>query len=227
MQIPDSYVSKPIMTIPKIFFETSIWKYSFDRVPRLLPNRAKIEWGGKDVEFDAFCFFTYLPNAKLDVKMKKEIMLLRPIAELARNEKIELMTSIEVFEEYWNIPGSFGSGPSCFDNVPITHVAPPFNYSRTVGGKKVLISFLKRVNIERFKELQVACGAYQGKNGINENQLLDAYHIYSAESAKVDYFLTGDKKLIRVLKHHKKYSPSVKIVLPSTLMTELEVKGIR
>jgi predicted nucleic acid-binding protein len=61
---------------------------------------------------------------------------------------------------------------------------------------------------------------------INENQLIDAFHIFWAESTNADYFLTCDRKLIRLLENHKKYPPTVKVVLPSKLMEELKKRKI-
>jgi hypothetical protein len=49
----------------------------------------------------------------------------------------------------------------------------------------------------------------------------DAYHIYSAECARLDYFLTLDKKLIKSVRHQRRLIFSVDVVLPSELVAKM------
>ena len=70
----------------------------------------------------------------------------------------------------------------------------------------------------RFTELAKMTGAYQGASKpLNLNQALDAYHIWCAESAEIDYFLTMDYKLQKVV-GRSKFEPSVKVVTPDQLL---------
>jgi hypothetical protein len=60
--------------------------------------------------------------------------------------------------------------------------------------------------------------AYQGaSNPLNLNQALDAYHLWCAESAKIDYFSTMDYKLQKVVRRSKVETP-VKVVTPDQLV---------
>jgi predicted nucleic acid-binding protein len=51
------------------------------------------------------------------------------------------------------------------------------------------------------------------------NQLLDAFHLWSAEAAGCDYFLTLDFKLIKMMNQAPSSTP-VRIVRPSELLID-------
>jgi hypothetical protein len=94
------------------------------------------------------------------------------------------------------------------------------------GGKKVdhQFDFLCSLKHERFVELQRATGAFQGEDQLpNRNQLLDAFHLWCAESANAKYFLTMDDKLAKVVAKSKKVTPNVTLVRPRNLLAALIV----
>tara|TARA_B100001059_G_C17797807_1_gene564179 strand:+ start:896 stop:1762 length:867 start_codon:yes stop_codon:yes gene_type:complete len=68
-------------------------------------------------------------------------------------------------------------------------------------------------NIERFKAI---C------KGISDNQLLDAFHLWSAETNNMDYFLTVDKKFIRVMTQSKSIDLPCPPISPSQLIEQLD-----
>lgn len=203
----------------KVFIDTNILKYAADHLERWFPIKQTIVWGANTLTLDVYRPATVLPNEKLADTSKTETKLLPQIAEMANRKQIEILLSHEVMFEFWHLPNTDGQGGR-FYGAPITWVNAPIQYSRLLGKKEYTISFLKNINHNRFKQLQVACGAYQGEN-INENQLIDAFHIWCAEAANTDYFLTCEKKLINQILHHKKYPPKVKVILPSTLIKEI------
>lgn len=109
-----------------------------------------------------------------------------------------------------------------FFGAPVTMVEPPFKYERiVVGGPESQADFVKSLKISRLNQLAVACGAMQGET-INANQLMDAFHIYCAEAANATYFLTMERKLIRLIERHRRFPPRLKVVLPSQLLADLE-----
>jgi hypothetical protein len=63
--------------------------------------------------------------------------------------------------------------------------------------------FLRELHHPRFLELRKMCGAEQGAN-VNRNQLLDAFHLWSAEHHDCEYLLSLDFKLARVISNSKK-----------------------
>jgi hypothetical protein len=68
-------------------------------------------------------------------------------------------------------------------------------------------------NIDRFKTI---C------KGVSDNQLLDAFHLCSAETNNMDYFLTVDRKFIRVMTQSKSIDLPCPPVSPSQLMEKLD-----
>ena len=117
--------------------------------------------------------------------------------------------------------------------VQIEWVEAPLEYSRILGRvvpsppaarrndmKESTVEFLRDVDYPRFLELQLACGAKQGAT-INENQLIDAFHVWCAEHAGAHFFLTLDFKLIRNVRTHRRSPPRVQLVRPSELLKAL------
>lgn len=121
-----------------------------------------------------------------------------------------------------------GPGISVLHGVDIETVEGPIEYSRVIVGphlglgdpRELQIQFLRGIEDKRFLQLQRACGAWQGSS-VNDNQLLDAFHVWCAEHAAATHFLTTDFKLTRVVKTYKQAPPQLKIVTPSELILDL------
>ena len=207
--------------IPRVFVDTVILKYAKDRLDRLFLANESINWGGQMFSVPVHSPGTLLPNRKLEVDQYRESELLRPIAELAKLGRIEILVGREVIFESLRRRNMDG-GDGHFYGAPVTTVAPPFQYGRViVGGQETQVDFVKSLRIPRLDQLAVACGAMQGKT-INANQLMDAFHVYCAEAANATHFLTADRGLVNLIKHHRRFPPRVKAVLPSQLLNELE-----
>lgn len=207
-------------TVSRVFIDTMILKHARDRLDRLFLSNEKINWGGQIFSVPVHSPGTFLPNRKLQEDQYRESQLLRPIAELAKQGRVEILLGREVIIESWNLPNMDG-GDGHFLGAPVTIVEPPFDYERiVVGGPESQVDFVKSLKIPRLDQLAVACGAMQGRT-INANQLMDAFHIYCAEAAKADYFLTMERKLIRLIERHRRFPPHVKLALPSQLLTDL------
>jgi hypothetical protein len=94
------------------------------------------------------------------------------------------------------------------------------------SAKDVQVDFLAGLRQKRFLHLQKACGARQG-NRVVPNQLIDAFHIWCAESAAASHFLTNDFKLIRAVRNYKSSPPKVKLVKPSELLADFRLANER
>lgn len=216
---------------PKVFIDTSIIKFATENTV-MRPRQQQLEWGDKLLEVTVHDIVTRreldsLPNSEV----RNEALLLRPIAELAKSGKISLITQAEVVHESWTLPWVRGAH---LYGAEIEWVNAPIQYSRILGRvipsppgsrhndlKESTVDFLKSVDHARFRQLQVACGAHQGAQELNENQLIDAFHVWCAEAAGARYFLTCDFKLIRIVRGHKRYPPRVSLVRPSELLADL------
>jgi hypothetical protein len=215
---------------PTVFVDSNVIKFATETTV-LVPRQQRLNWAGREIELTVHDFGTrrevdLLPEGEL----RQEALLLRRVAEEARDRRCRLVTQAEVVHETWTLP--WVRGAQLYD-VEIEWVDAPLEYSRILGRvvpsapnerrndmKESTIEFLSSVDYPRFKQLQIACGAAQG-NRVNENQLIDAFHVWSAESAGAEYFLTLDFKLIRCVRTHKRFPPSVKLVKPSELLYEV------
>jgi hypothetical protein len=163
-------------------------------------------------------------------RLKTEIDLISEVAQLARAGDIELIWHFETWWEFAGIDLLPGGGTSELLDAGVTMVVKgPIQYSRPLTPlsllssdtcRSLMIDFLKRITHPRFQQLQRACGAFQGDH-VNENQLVDAFHIWCAEAADASHFLTTDFKLAKNVRSYKTAPPRVKVVKPSELLDEL------
>lgn len=207
--------------MPCVYVDTNILKFSATALHRYVPTKRNIDWGGKEVEIVIYEPRIINPNLGIkNAELKGEADLLPEVANLSRQGKVSFVMQFEARGESWGIP-NMDSKADQFYGVEIDSIEAPFKYSRVVAGGGVKTDhqyeFLKRVQHPRFDQLQKITGAWQGKNPKNRNQLLDAFHLWCAEHAGVEYFLTLDFKLQRqvLLSNHPVH---VKIVRPSELL---------
>lgn len=217
------------MTMPRIFLDTSVVKHSFRSRRTLRPRMKKIFWNGAEHDVVVHDFVTQDPASRVkNPELKAEIDHLSTIARLAREKSVELLWNNESHTEFcgiWMVPS--GGQPELLQ-AGVTWVEPPIQYSRVLHSiwpderswKDVQIEFLRGIEHPRYFQLQKACGANQG-GSINENQLIDAFHVWCAESSGASHFLTTDFKLVRLVRGHKSFPPKVKVVLPSELIAEI------
>jgi len=213
--------------VPTAFVDTMVIKFATE-TPVFIPRQQTVNFGGKEIEFTVHDFGT---RREIDTlppgELRSEVEHLKPISELAKSGHLRLITQAEVLHESWTLPWVRGAH---LYGTTIELAEAPFYYARILGkilpspngrgsadAKESMVEFLKRVDHRRFKQLQVACGAHQGKT-INDNQLIDAFHVWCAESAGAEYFLTCDFKLIRSVANHRRWPPKVALVRPSELL---------
>lgn len=211
-----------------VFLDTNVLKASVDTRLVFLPEPQKINWGGQEFEVDVHRPVFVNQNTKYLAQGNQErfedTVALRFIAALAKEDKIKLLMHQEVLFELMGLPRAMGGGPR-FYGAPIDNVEGPFQYGRIIvdgTGRDYQYEFLSGVEHPRFRELQRACGAYQGPNKpLQRNQLLDAFHILCAESVSATYFLTLDDSLIRVLTNRSPRKTTVTPITPKRLLVSL------
>jgi hypothetical protein len=217
----------PLLTA---FVDSNVIKFATE-TEVLVPRQQTINWGGKEIELTVHDFGTRREQDLVpDGELKTDASLIRRVAEEAREGKIRLITQAEVVHETWTLP--WVRGAYLYD-VEIEWVEAPVEYSRILGRiipsppsarrndmKESTVEFLASLEHTRFKQLQIACGADQGQQ-TNENQLIDAFHVWCAEAAGATHFLTLDFKLKRIVEGHKRFPPRVKVTKPSELLYDL------
>lgn len=187
-------------SVARIFLDTSVLKASKDSDLVFVPRTQKLDWGTDVVEVEVHDLMyknqntAYLRN---NPDAFQNRLYNRLIARLAKDGHVELLISHEVKFEAMGVPSvdfSFFGSPMQTVRSPAVHGGCVIDGS----GRNHLYDALRSLKHKRFIELQKLTGAYQGANQEpNKNQLFDAYHLWSAESADADFLLTHDGKLIR------------------------------
>ncbi len=216
---------KKTKNIATVFVDTNILKFSAVKKHVFQTRKSMVNWGGEDFETEFREPYTTNDLHKITNEVqKRDAVFLAMLAYAGISERLTFFIHREVELESLGLPG-MASPSGRFFGCPLEKVGDPDGtlQSRTVfGGNKTpkehLQDFVSQIEHKRFVELAKATGAYQGKHKpLNLNQALDAYHIWCAESASIDYFLTMDYKLQRVL-GHSTVKTSVKVVTPDQLL---------
>lgn len=221
--MPNEPTSRPA----EVYIDTNILKFSVHHrsVYRGQPQRVK--WGHLEEVLTVYELVETDQIAKLDVNQRAEAKTLRLIADAALAGKIRLSMSSETLIETWGLP-KLDSSEERFFGAEIAIVSAPLRSSRVIATgqtdsvKNLQFEFLSKIKHTRFLELQKATGAYQGKNGLQRNQLLDAFHLWCAEQNRCQYFLTMDKKLAKTVGKAKR-APALNIVSPIELANKLDL----
>jgi hypothetical protein len=210
-------------TVPSVYLDANVWKFSATELRRLHPRTEKVNWGGKEHEIEVHDFVTVNPNDAIsnNPELKREADLLPQVASLGTKGIVNFVTQMETDLETWGLP-KLDSQSGSFYGASVTMVPAPVEYGRVILGggidlKAEQFRFLTSISDKRFLELQRMTGAYQGPGKINPNQLLDAWHIWCAEHNKCEFFLTLDFTLQKVTTNSP-HSINVRIVRPSELL---------
>lgn len=205
---------------PRVFVETSTIKFATNSRTILRPRHKTVELGGQKLSWVEHDIVEINPNDRLgDQAFRAEVDLLPKVAELAKVGRIELLSHLEVFDELMDIT-LVGRHRNVLLEAPRRMVESPLVYSRALLGRERRVAFLGRIRHTRFLELRKACGANQG-GGVNENQLVDAFHFWCAEHGGATHFLTCDLKLTRLLRNNRRFRSTVRPVSPSELVEEI------
>jgi hypothetical protein len=209
-----------------IFLDTSALKHSADRLIRGRVHQVTRRSGAFSVTTGVTQFVEVYPNAKLPKQMATEVLLYPFFAYLAKRQQVKLITHHEVLAEFWGLPKT-DDPRGRFYGAPIGMAPTPVPYSRVVFGlglrgekRDWQFEFVRNLQHPRFLELRSAVGAQEVSRSF-KNQLLDAFHIFCAENAQADYFLTTDMNLVSHVENHKRYPPLCKVVSPKGLLIQL------
>lgn len=214
------------MAVPKVYIDTNVFKFAATQLPRFVPRRQSLNWGGQVHEVIVHDLVALNPNENIEnPELKAEAELLPRLADLGKTNQVEYVIQTEALFESWGLP-NMDSSTGKFYGAPYKAVDAPISYGRVMfGGREdpgeMQFAFLKSIRAKRFLELQRIAGAYQGEGKFNRNQLLDAFHLWCAEHNKCDYFLTLDFKLIKLIGQNRKKQLPVRAVRPSELLAVL------
>ena len=186
--------------IPKAFIDTNVFKWAIlskDKIRRRTENEQEL--------------------------LKKEITAIHALVQFAKIGKINLFRNMENdLEKMWstNFIDNRKIG-ELLNGINFAYIDPPYYHARVVAGgdlsKEALIKLREHsfdvCQIERFVNIKKALGG---------NKNADAYHIYNAEVANIEYFITVDKKLLNSSRNQNQISFLIKILYPSECVEKLK-----
>jgi hypothetical protein len=187
-------------SIPKVFIDTNMLKWGLLSDSKILQKQPKET-----------------------VLLLKEVPAIRTIIELARKKKITLYENMENTIEKMcttNFRQNREIG-NLLNGVKIEYVVPPYYHARILGGLGLNKQQLSNIRDFSFKNCKIR-RFVEIKSTLGNNKDADAYHIYSAEKAEMDYFLTMDKRLVNSARNQRVIKFIVEILYPSELVQKLE-----
>lgn len=194
-----------------VFLDANIFQNS---APRRPGTRTKtVNWGGEKHEVKEPAARPARPTGWL----KEEVELLPKVFRLARKNRLQLFSSIEAKGEqashYVNeLSEIFGSPLAELD---VRHAPYPIDAGFIAFGRgrpEDPEAFLDQFQDERLAEI---------RNAVGQDKGLDPLHLYTAESAGIDYFLTLDNTLLNSIRNPKPFPLGTKPVTPSELLEDL------
>jgi len=154
------------------------------------------------------------------VFVREELPYLVSLCRTAKDGKLEFCTSSELRMEAFRQSGSKQGylGIDWFSDVRLTRVACPVDrfasWNKVIDpvvdfGKDEQLAFFRSISHPRFLHLRKALG---------DAQLADAFHLWTAEAASLDVFLTMDKKFLNnVHKRLEAIASTVPVTAPKQL----------
>ena len=213
----------------------------------------KIVWGGT-IQNAKVIGYERKPTPSADQEWKrKQIECLPTVRRLAIDEKIELYTYNELTNEAWKRPVSFPANVlgDLFVDITFKHVDAAVERSfffqmdiseyikkdqvikfciwlldskvedladRLEGQKRYPAFLLNNLRkVQRFRDL---C------NGLAEKQYPDAFHLWTSEVNGIEYFLTTDRKFIRVMTETKHINLPCRPLSPTDLLSMLKINDL-
>lgn len=208
-------------SVPRVFLDTNILKLAVDEraVWRSCPKT--VTWGPILVTADVAEPGLQYPNQKLVLKMQQQARCLPKIAALAKAGTVALWVQDEVLMEFMGLPRIRGT-KGLFYKAPLQRIPAPHEYSRIVASgcnsaRDLQVGFVRGIQSKRLSELARACGVHNGGKHA-DNQMIDAFHLWCAESAGADYFLTCDMRLINALRRSRLAPAAPELVTPTELL---------
>jgi len=155
----------------------------------------------------------------------KEMPAIRKLISLAKMGNVRLFQNFEVSWEGVLIStlASRRRINALWSQIDIETIDAPFKHSRVLAG----LGFSKE-QLNNLRENMLRCSKdarfLQIKKLVGASHEADAYHILSAERARLDYLVTMDKVLIKLIERNKP-ALKIKVCYPSEMIEDLSIKS--
>jgi hypothetical protein len=237
------------MTI-KILIDNSI--DSLSEIMQGVAQFKELDWGGMSLSAP-IVGLQRIPSRGNDAKwMQHQIECLPTVARLAREGTLVFHTYFELIFESWK-RRNFPALPlgNLFDGIEIHHIDSAVERSRIfpsvnsqIFDKKEVIEFCKWLlcaNIETLANDSIISAKFPTSEldnlrnaqrfreickGLSDKQLPDALHLWTGEVNDLDFFLTTDRKFIRVMRNTKRIPLACQPISPEELLEELGITNL-
>ncbi len=237
------------MTSLKLLVDRNIRVHA--QIAEFVTGKQEVNWAGGTTEVDILGYRGKKPRQ--GEWLSKQISALPTIARLAREGRLVLCTSREIqFEGMFGAIGTQGSIGDVFRDHEFQHVPPAVdrsyfsasvNFNKYASGEEQVkwykdfllkvdeSAFLEKTkghlelpkfdqanfeNLGRFREI---C-----RNLNSDDQIRDAFHLWTAEVNGLNYFLTADKRFINAVTVTAKLELSTPPISASSLLERLGIK---
>lgn len=207
----------------KVLIDRNIERNAIVYISAKVPKT--LRWGGQDITRPVLERHSRLPRED-ETFRRTQLPYLATVGELARAGKVRLFRSPELLMEWMRqrSPDPGYVGLSFLENVEIEKITSPVAREVSIGHKSVGVTeeeqmeFFRSILDPRFLEIR---NAISDPSNL-EAHIDDAFHLWSAETAILDAFLTLDKAFIEVMsgKGRRAKSP-VSVWSPKDLCTSL------
>jgi hypothetical protein len=212
----------------RIFVDTSIARFADRKREVWLKQKETIRWGKGLQEVEIARPHTFYPLEKLnneqDAHTYADALLIEKVEDLAR---AKLITLCWHFETHWEFIRNKTLGipaPAILDliekaNCPIYYGRPltsPFH-----DNTDEQLEFLRRLKLSEYEKWKKLVGGAEPNTKRERNQLMDAWHLWSADHNHCEYFLTMDYTLIRSVGSRKNDS-KLRVVAPTQFLDEFK-----
>lgn len=201
----------------KVFIDTCVVRYSQKPYTELRKFREEVMFNGKMQEIDICRPVEMNPLRKLsDPKHKNtylEALACSQIEEFAKDGIVSLVWGIETFmETVLNSPFR-EQRPTIIPYIEA--IESPVQYSRSMD-PAIVLDFFRGISDPTFEKWQKALGVVEGSKR-EQNQLMDAFHLWTAEHHNCECFVTADFKMIKSISSSK-INTSMQIFKPTELI---------
>jgi hypothetical protein len=187
----------------KILLDRSVERYAVTHVTRMVPRAVK--WGSRrfQVPVAQRCFDR---PGEDELFIQDQLPYLVSLCNFAREGGVEFRTSSELFMEAVRQPTSTQGylGIDFLSGIPKTTVPCPVE--RFSSCKKVIdpiVDFGKDEQLDFFRTIQHPRFLHL-RSTLGDAQLADAFHLWTAEEAALDVFLTLDRKFANNVHNRRK-----------------------
>lgn len=208
----------------KILIDRNIERLAVTHGTELIPQT--LNWGPHRCRVDV-AERVYRSPKEHQAFFREQLPYLASLCASAMAGKVEFFTSSELIMEASRQKGSQQGylGIDLLRGIPMNRVNCPVLRPIIVGGTRSAgttedeqMEFFRSVQVPRFLEISKAIG---------EAHIDDAFHLWTAEEASLDVFLTMDKRFWNVVTSQKRsVNSSVSVMTPKELSEHLGLQPL-